>query len=220
MTVSSRSWNDNLTERERGKQRFGKTDLSWPAGGDEEARLELHALGTLHASLTRDNNLNPERAALHDEADHAIARTSDLRAAPSAKPNVKGSMKRRAQHRMMSKDDERKPDLETTQELELERLSLGHGAEATVVHALRKHFHLRPRAKSEPCSKQQARAYTRLGAHRSLGERKPLLDSRGQLPDALALLSENLTRAGGTDDDLRPQRSAADLNAWDERKLR
>ena len=109
--------------------------LSRPARGDEEARLELHRLGTLHARLARDDHLDTLSPRLHHEADDAIASP---------------------------------PNLQTSDELELERLGLGHGRETAVVHALSEHLDV------------------------ALGEAETLLHSRSELPDPLALLTENL----------------------------
>ncbi len=130
--------------------------LSGVAGGDEEAGLELHRLGTLHASLTRHNDLDTEGPRLHDGADDTVASAAHL---------------------------------ETTKQLELERLGLRHGGEAAVQHALSEHLD---------------------GA---LGEAKALLHGRGELADTLALLAQHLAGAGGADDDLSAHGGPADFHA-------
>mmetsp|Transcript_91464 Transcript_91464/g.165166 ORF Transcript_91464/g.165166 Transcript_91464/m.165166 type:complete len:201 (-) Transcript_91464:27-629(-) len=75
------------------------------------------------------------------------------------------------------------------EQLEAQRLALGHGAASTVLHALREELDA------------------------VLRETESLLHEGGQFPDATALLSEDLASAGGTDDDLRADGSHTDLDA-------
>ena len=80
-------------------------------------------------------------------------------------------------------------DLEVAEELEAEGLCLGHGREATGIHAL--HIQL----------------------NAVLGVAETLLDARGELANAAALLSEDFLRLRGADDDLRALRRNAVLDA-------
>mmetsp|Transcript_7560 Transcript_7560/g.22171 ORF Transcript_7560/g.22171 Transcript_7560/m.22171 type:complete len:313 (+) Transcript_7560:194-1132(+) len=77
----------------------------------------------------------------------------------------------------------------STKKLELKGLGLGLCAQATVLHALS------------------------IKLNGTIGEVEPLLDDRGELPDALTLLSENVLGAGGTDDDLGPVWGGTDLHS-------
>ncbi|GIL90946.1 hypothetical protein Vretifemale_18644 [Volvox reticuliferus] len=52
-------------------------DLGWVAAANHVSVLELHALGTSSPQLAGDNNLAALGAALHHEAQHAIARPAD-----------------------------------------------------------------------------------------------------------------------------------------------
>ena len=80
------------------------------------------------------------------------------------------------------------PDGESTEKLELERLSLSLRAKAAVLNALG------------------------VKLDGTIIEVEPLLDDGGQLADALSLLSENVLRACGTDDDFGAMRGGADLD--------
>ena len=80
-------------------------------------------------------------------------------------------------------------DLEVAEELEAEGLCLGHGRQATGIHAL--HIQL----------------------NAVLGVAETLLDARGELANAAALLSEDFLRLRGADDDLRALRRNAVLDA-------
>ena len=84
------------------------------ASCDEEARLELHRLGTLYTGLARHNNLYSECAALHYETDHAIACPSDLRVQKNSERN---------EHHPKGDHDY----LQAAEQLVLKRFRLGHG---------------------------------------------------------------------------------------------
>lgn len=75
----------------------------------------------------------------------------------------------------------------TLEELELERLSLGLGRETTLLDLLG------------------------VELDGAISELEALLHNRGELADALALLTEHLEGAGGTDDDLSAHGGHADL---------
>jgi len=79
-------------------------------------------------------------------------------------------------------------DLEVSEKLEAERLSLGHGRQAASVHALN----------------------VELDAVLWVAE--TLLDARGELANAAALLSEHILGLCGTDDDFRASGGNTDLN--------
>ena len=79
-------------------------------------------------------------------------------------------------------------DLEVSEELEAEGLSLGHGRQAAGIHALD------------------------VELNAVLGVAETLLDARGQLADAAALLSEDFLRLRGANDDLRALRRDAVLD--------
>lgn len=80
-------------------------------------------------------------------------------------------------------------DGKTAEELVAERLALSDGVEATVLDLLG------------------------VELDRALGEAETLLDERGELADAAALLAEDLLGVGRTDDDLGAGVGDADLAA-------
>ena len=79
-------------------------------------------------------------------------------------------------------------DSEATEELELEGLGLGLGAETTVLNTLG------------------------VKLDGAISEVKTLLDDGGELANTLSLLAKNVLGAGGTDDDLSAVGGSTDLN--------
>ena len=126
------------------------------AGVDHEAVGELHGLGAGGAELARDDDLAALGAALHDEAQDAVAGAADG---------------------------------EAVEELVAQRLALGDGGQAAVLHL------------------------GRVQRHAVLGELEPLLDQRRELADPAALLAEHLLRVRRPDDDVRHRRRHAHLDA-------
>merc|ERR1719401_137259 len=126
------------------------------ASGDQVTILEFHRLRALRTKLSADHHLATLGTVLHDEADHAIARTAHS---------------------------------EASEQLVAERLGLSHRATRTILDTL--------------CEELNA----------VLGKTVTLLHHGRELPDAAALLAEDLARARRSDDNLGTDGRHAHLHA-------
>lgn len=186
------------------------------SGVDHETIGELHRLGTSGAQFAGDDNLASLGSGLHDETEDSVARAArgekrsqlgfvrawvlpparrirqvryathedsistrrpPLPAAPPPPPGPFENSSLLLETRFRSKGDS-PTDGKTSEELVPQALALGDGIETTVLDLLG----------------------VKLDA--TLGELEPLLDEGSELADAASLLSENLLRVGGADDDL------------------